>query len=392
MSKIFAREMRFNQTSPTDRHAPFCEKIAALFCINVAGYSLVSQSVSGGKSFTTTEKNGTGASFTASTFNLVDSSNPFVSSDDGKWMVVKDNTNPLNCGVYWANYVSASTMSIDFRSGPTEYPITPSNVDWWLLAEGYDVPSTSGDYIRLNPPTTTKPWEIELSVGGNNNTHFRCRLAVDGNWSGSRILTMKNWSRENLDVDYGYFYINAETDGSYIHFWTNHGSSGVPKNNAGVISVSELTAQSSGHTDYDLVCIVGSEQSTQDWDNFTAERDDLNDFDYGNVKIWVEKRNMEESGILLDWSQDSSGWSLSDWASQEQNARTGEWDGYNEISVLVDPFYTNDNFERRGYVKGTYITSRIVTQGAIDLNGNTRKAYHVDEGLALDWSGHTPQF
>jgi hypothetical protein len=53
MSKVFMREVRFNQTSPTDRHAPFCEKIAALFLINVVGYSLVSQSVAGGKSFTT---------------------------------------------------------------------------------------------------------------------------------------------------------------------------------------------------------------------------------------------------------------------------------------------------------------------------------------------------
>jgi hypothetical protein len=391
MSKMFMREVRFNQTDPADKHAPFCEKISALFCINVVGWSLVSQSVGSGKSFTTTEKNGSSASFSGSDFVLTASGTPWLASDDGKWIIIKDNTNPLNSGVYWANFVSTSTMTIDFRSGATEYPLLSSNVDWWLLAEGYDVPSTAGDYIRLAPPTTTKPWEIELNVGGTSNSGFRVRLCVDGNWGGSKILTQKSWERQSVDVDYAYFYISAESDGSYIHFWTYHGTFATPKSNEGLISISELTAQSSGHTDEDLVCIVGPE-ATGDWNDIFVYREDDSVNYYGRVNVWVAKRNMEDTGRLLDWSYDTDSNSLSEWTGQEQNSRLGEWDAYNEIGVLVDPFYVNDNFERRGYVKGTYINSKLITQGAIDINGNTRRAYHINYGISLDWSGHTPQF
>jgi len=103
----------------------YWKKAYALWLNKIMEFSVVEDSCGGGNSWFSTEKNGSNGSFSGSSFTFTENTTaPFALSDVDKFIVINDNTNYINAGIYRVvQYISTTQVVIDYQAGFDEYPL-----------------------------------------------------------------------------------------------------------------------------------------------------------------------------------------------------------------------------------------------------------------------------
>jgi hypothetical protein len=112
---------------------PFALRCFAWFLKELLGFTNYSESGNLLYSLST----GVNGSFTGTDFTFTDSvSAAFVAGDVNRWIVVKDSVD-RNCGIFKIlTRVSASVVTLDWRSGTKEFPTASTGVTWWVIEPG----------------------------------------------------------------------------------------------------------------------------------------------------------------------------------------------------------------------------------------------------------------
>lgn len=383
--------MREIVTSATGTNTgyPFLLKCLALFLQNCCGFTNASESTAAG-SFFSTYNSGVNGSInpTGSDKDFEDTTAAsFVAGDVGKWLLVYDNVNPRNSGWYAITaLVSASKVTIDFRSAAAEYPTqnTGANLSWWLASNSIDCPTSDGDYWRLQTPHAAG-WELEVKLRDtSNNRGLVARVATDGNWGGDRILPETYVGVSDNDATWGYAI--AETDGSSVHF-VHHNST---NNEYQGFIVSNLTLIEADREDFELVGLTG-QKSVNTGGNFYQR---YYNNQYLPTDVWDERLYTIKRGYMVEMSYQNNDEGFCRWASRQVNHRNGDqWDVLEGQPVLADPYNgsVDGQYEWLGQIPSIMLTSQVVSvRTAIDYEA-TKDIFHFQTGLAIKWPSVTPQ-
>lgn len=396
MATHWLREIRLTASSAR-RGSAFYSKMLCWWLYNILGYTNFSQSVTSGSYDPSGAATGTNGALSNANFNLVDSTYAsFAPGDVGKWVLIKDLTNPLNSGWYKITaYVDANTVTIDFRSGATEYPTTASGLSWWLLAEDANTPITDADYWRLRTPHADG-WEIEYYLYPNYG--IRARMSLNADWTGTgKILERPGdgtsgykWDgHSNLASGNDIFwYAEGTTEGSRLNTWNfdTNATSGV-----NALSVAKLTPYetSPAHSAAELWVLVGigsahnsgAEQfvrgisATANWNGF----------------VWREADYSVNRCYVLEWAADGTG-NTQFYKMTENNARTGKIDLKPGVQFVIDYGNTENKYEVLGTLPAfSECRDNLAKMQTIDDAG-TKDQIQIHAGFAAPWPGVTPQY
>lgn len=392
MATHWLREITTTATG-TGTGFPFSAKCLALFLQNVLGYTNFTETVSGG-SFISTEKSGANGSINLSGTDFIfedTTAAAFAGVDTGKWIVIQDLTNPRNSGIYKATFSTASRVTIDFRSAAAEYPTqnTFANLSWWMLADNYQVPGTTGDFFRLRTPHANG-WEIQVSFyDPSSYPGLIVAIAADANWGGSKILTDVYTGADNTAVIWNY--CAADTEGEFINFFFHNSTT----NEYGGFVAANLDLTEPDRVSSEQVVLMGCRSSgTNIYTNTTYTRD-YSDYMLGRGDVWSEKEQHAAQCYMMEASYDAESDGFSGWTSRTVNVRnSNQWDFLGGVPVVVDPIYilyNQNEFEIAGRVKGVLLTSGAAAVRTAHNDTGTRDKFHILDGLAIEWPGVTQQ-
>lgn len=386
MAAHWLREIHLQNGSPYAGYA-FYSKMLCWWLYNVLGYTNFAQSVSSGSYDPTGAATGTNGALSNANFNLVDSTyGAFSSGDIGKWVLIKDLTNPLNSGWYKITaFVDANTVTIDFRSGPSEYPTTASGLSWWMIAEDASVPNTVGDYWRLRTPHTDG-WELEVELNSDTSGGLlHIRLSLNADWTGSgKILgdVLMGHDSQN-DASQFYWYAEGDTEGSHLHvYW--HGTSG--GNRLWSIGKVAPYETSPTHPASELWALAGAGSSP----SYTSQLIDRNAG--WTPRVWRERDASNNTASVIEWGYNGGAEGFTQWGSNEANARTGKTDIRPGVDLAVDYLNASDKYELIGVMGGLEECRNNFSKMQTLDDAGTKDKVHVRDGILLPWPGVTVQF
>jgi len=351
---------------------------------------------------------------------LTDAAGLFVASDDGRLIAISGMTNPRNNGVFLVTYISATqvkyvnptggaetadfswsissrisgiykistyvdatTVTIDLRSGATEYPtqrVSPDDdIVWHVLAEDYQLPNRDTQWFRLTTPHAYG-WAVEIQRNtGSTYVGATARVAVDGSFAGSKIIGPVYFGANSTDEVWFYASISPEKIIFPFH--------NVTDSNWGGFIVSHLEAlESSEKANESKIALMGDANSDYNqWGNnwtFGWSIDDVN-----GGYTWNYGQSMRCSACDLSYRNSTE--SLRRQSGRGMNKRTGKYD---LVRALFIQDRNNDSgyYERLGALLGFYVSPAIAEKTAID-NVWTKNKFHITSGLVMDWPGYTPQ-
>jgi hypothetical protein len=315
----------------------------------------------------------------------------FVGGDTGKWILIQDTTNPENSGWYKVTYVDASNVTLDYRSGAAEYPTqnTGANLSWWLAADNYQVPDRHEAWWRLETPHANG-WAIEMMYEyPSTDQMLSIRVAVDGSWVGSKILSSVLIGVDNSEVPW--FYCAADDGGEFINFFFHNNSDGFY---GGFIAANLDLAEPDRVAEEQVVLMGNRGASAGQYNGDTYVRD-ASDLKLGRGNIWSEREQVERILYMLELSYKEEYNGFSGWVSRTVNVRnSNQWDVIEGVPVVVDPIsqlYPQNHFEIPGRIKGVFLTSGAAAERTAQNDEGTLDKFHIQDGLAIEWPGVTEQ-
>jgi hypothetical protein len=345
-----------------------------------------------------------------SDFNFRDNTNsPFLVGHVGWWILLKDPTNPKNSGWYRISaYVDASNVTIDYRSGATEYPIqnTSNNMSYWMMAEDNETPDTLTDEWQLRTPHADG-WEIKFELHANH--YLWVTVALDTFVVGNKVLTTQNLAvppgalMKNLGDSGGltpsdvYRYAVGADDGSSFTLWWHH-QTGTAAN---ALAIAKLTPweTSPAHTAAELWVLSGNE-SVPSSNSGSFYRGTVNPVSGAHTGlVWREWDASVVRAYLMEWSSLNSneGLILNSLTTSENNARTGKIDlkpndhwatvpatlpGTETAPYKYEFLGTTNQWEGCRY--------NLTKMQTIDDAG-TKDKCHIYQGFVVPWPNVTPQ-
>ena len=394
MSTQWLREINTTATG-SSTGMPFALKCLALFLQKCLGYLNFSETTSSG-SYISTEKTGTGGSINISGADKNfrdDTASAFVAGDVGKWIVIKELTNPENAGIYkiTAN-PDADTVTIDFRSGAAEYPTQNlgDNLSWWVLADNYDVPVTDLDECVLQTPHVNGWW---IKIGYQRPASYQralIRVSGDSGFTTANLLTTYSSALDSAAL---WFYCAADTEGEFINFVFHNDTSNY--HNGMLISNVDLVEPNSGRVASEKVALMGNwwnDPSNSSINTYYRWNTWYRTIAWGSMWDLEDDRRLDVK--MIDLSYYLSTDSLCSWTSRQINQRTGKWEFQKQMIFSDVDFTLIDDrglFEHVGHLQGFYMCSnQIAVRTAVD-DVSTKDRFHFYQGHALPWPGYTPQ-
>lgn len=353
---------------------------------------------------------------------ITDAAGLFVASDDDRFITITGMTNSRNNGTFpityisatqikytnptggaetsaftWkitsrisgiykiSAYVDANTVTLDFRSGATEYPtqrISPNDdIIWHVLADTYQVPDRDTQWFQLTTPHTYG-WALEIKRNeASGYIGATARVAVDGSFAGSKILGPVYFGA--LSTDDLWFYASIAEDKIIFPFQN------VTDSNWGGFIIANLDVlEPTEKANENKIALMGEPNSDYNqWgNNWTFGWNIGNDVNGGFT--WNYYQQMACSACDISYRNSTE--SLRRQSGRGLNKRTNKYDLGK--SLLIQD-YTNDDgyYERLGSLPGFYVvTSGVGEKTAFD-NVWTKDKFHVASGHAMDWPGYTLQ-
>jgi hypothetical protein len=392
MARVSFREINTASTGASTG-APFGLKCLALLARYGAGFTNPTQSVSSGD-YWGVENSSTGVgsiNISGSDKNFRDNTgNPFVVGDEGKYLLIVDPTNRKNIGIYkipTGGYVSASTVTLDFRSGAAEYPVQnlSDNMDWYLFADNYQVPVTDGDYFRLQTPHAYG-WEIEVAyIGAASDKGFQIRIATDGSWGSARKVGPVYAGVDDSDVCWFY----ADVDGDHVFLWLHNSTN----NQFDGIFSGNITEFDSDRVDSEKVIVLGCADSTPGtWDGIsTIDRLYPSTNAVSSGFVWNDNLQKQQPIFAYDLSYRNSNESFTMWTSKQVNHRTSNWEFIEGQPYAADVNTVEGEHEKVGKLAGIFRCPTTPTSKTAYDDDGTRDKYVIQKGFAVNWDGWTQQ-
>ncbi len=154
----------------------------------------------------------------------------FTAGDVNKFLVILDNINEVNCGIYKiTNYVDANNVDIDFYS--PDNPIAATGLSWWLVDSSAPSSLVGGDTVVFRANHPTSPYEFSVSIYDPLTAHgvISFQLAVDINswntgthtWNTDAKLLRTTYEGVGYrdEVAPSRLYLYGSTDGALVWFW-----------------------------------------------------------------------------------------------------------------------------------------------------------------------------
>lgn len=327
----------------------------------------------------------------------------------GRVVCVVDPANEVNNGVYRViRLVSANAVELDFRGDPNngEAFTAVSGLTWYMWADDYQLPQTSGDLGRLDSPHSSG-WAIEFRKYGSMvaNAEVEIFVAVDGNWGGSRIIGGKEigFSTSNIR-DGGYLCMEVDTDGDYLNMWSTvvSGETTIEIDLPSGIIICDIDPIEPDRADYERIALFGPTNNNPLVARFTR----LMHTDYlGGGQLWNELTQTNDIVYLVEPSYRQSldgftGEQTTPASWKEVNSRLAArtatkllpWDvGKQEVfggSLIIQDknnVSPNGSYEFVGWAKGHLTSHRLEYTGG-PQQGSTYNPFRVNIQCSKDGS------
>jgi hypothetical protein len=380
-------------------------------------------------------------------WKLTVTGSPFSSADEHKWVLIADSTNPRNNGIYEVDKVfDANNIQLDFRGNQEAGDgfTTASGLTWHIWASDYQVPTgVNGpggvpyeEWWRAASPHSTG-WAFEFSWSGDTlSPRYGVRVAVDGNWSGSKILGTGGrvaWGGADvwmLDVSVGCelnLSVFVDTDGDWLYFvgtrWLQNSAVSV-QSCFGVSTLDPIEPEAvAGDELVGLFCTdSGIGNQGQDYGSLRT-----NTGQFSTGKFWDERSQAVISNCFIaeiSWRNSNEGWSGRDpmtspigWLAPsglEPNARLvsdltwqiGKTQRYEGLLVLKDRNNVEPigQYEWLGWMKGMQTIRNAADYNdssppglevrrmlPMSTDGVTKDWIVIWDGMILPWPNVTPQ-
>jgi hypothetical protein len=311
------------------------------------------------------------------------------------WILIRDLANPENSGWYAATYVDANNVTLDFRSGAAEYPTQNlgANLSWWFAGDSYEVPQRRDAWFRIQTPHATG-WEIEVKmVDAGAFQAFQVRLAIDANWSGSKVLGIAYMGVD--DGETTWFYCAANSEGEFINFFFHNATADL----YGGFIAADIDLFDVDRTADESVALMGcASSSSTSWAAGSTYEKVTDNTCVSWGWLWTNRPpdTIQNCQMMeLSWNNSDDG--FSQWASAEANARISSVQFLEGQPIIVD----EDNvqpigeYEIVGSLKGVFgahhVTGGDKTAYTDPEGVGTLNRFHVFDGLGIEWPGVTAQ-
>lgn len=257
------------------------------------------------------EKTGNAGVLTSTTKTFSDASAPFVVGDTGKWLLVAS-TNPKNAGIYKVTFVSATDITLDFRSGATEFPVAEVGLTWYLLSDNYQVPVANNSYCQLSSPGVPS-WGIEFKMNSIDGHRWDIKVAPDSSdWT--RLLGPIYTGAAISTTNWFYAYVDTAGDALSVmlHQATNSRYNGFMVSRTVPFETRDNIEQTV------LMGNIGSVVADYDNGNFARTYDTKH---VGHGYIWDARIDAQLDIYMI--AESYAGWAsgFSAWAARERNGR-----------------------------------------------------------------------
>lgn len=117
----------------------------------------------------------------------------FDLNDEGRYLLVKDSVTQ-NCGIFKIiTYVSSSVVTVDFRSGSTEFPVPSTGIDWWVLSAS-SIAADGDITVTVDGSTIKYGSYVLLDDGYGINRQMAFRFYEQYHWVGGYTPPdARNW-------------------------------------------------------------------------------------------------------------------------------------------------------------------------------------------------------
>jgi len=394
-------------------------KAFACFVRYVLGFTFQAENYSGAESWTTTVKNGTNGALSGTDFLFTDATAAsFVQADFQRWILIEDNTNPENSGMYLIKrVVSSSVVEIDFATAPTEFPTAASSLNWWIVGEDQELPS-SNDWVRLQSRHTTG-WAIQILHYEGFYFEMQFKVSVDGQWATTgKVLgdasgdsPLFSFSHSNGSA-WDKLYVEADYDGEWFHCWRTQQDNGrveLEPSSEGFI-VARITETESGRVDDEKLVFCGSNGAGSlgpPYDLFSRGYDSGFEKYVGMARYWDELSQSQQLAFMVDVS--SAGYADS-FVNENlfdvihHNRRIGsKLELFEGTYLIADPQNYDNRYALLGKMTGHWTTRAFPTDPHIDWRygyreahalavlsvGGTRNRMMVQDGIVVRWPGYS---
>jgi hypothetical protein len=353
-------------------------------------------------------------------WELTDSGTPFtVGSDEKKMVCIVDNTNTENMGVFIIRRVaSTSKVELDFKANKNggEAFTASSGVTWYMFSKSSDIPNTDGDYFTMRSAHASN-WEVKII---RYNGYITFNVAVDGSWSGSKILgasaatdcAIDHTGLRNSELN-GY----CDTDGYGLYVWMYEvipNTNGNPRVYTKGVFVSVVDPVEPETLDIEKVGLFGG---TTGGSSYFMRYYGGSIFRRGfsDARFWNDSTQSEVRGHIVELGTTSSSNSLSQYQTPETNHRfaaegetVGKSDSRKQNLVVLDANNQDGDVVYLGWVTTHYNTFAWNLYGTnpADPGGSdkpfrrnlpftlstSKDLMYITGGLVLPAPGLTPMF
>jgi hypothetical protein len=354
----------------------FWKKAYALWLRYIMDFSFISESVGVGKSWVSTEKNGTGGVFSGSNYEFVDLAGTFDTSDKYKYIVINDNTNYVNAGIYRIRTVVSTTkIIIDYRAGYGQYPLAATGLSWWICGPTYQTPSVDDEYVRLGS-NHTDGWALELRHF-NGAGRLNVRVAPGGDWG--KVL--------GTEGGYSYYYpgLESSTEGRCVFTYWAEGDydshdwihlfqcrpiyQDTPRSTMNLVSIEHITPVESTLAPYELITLRNALQAYGNRDCGGRQYESLRSLGW----VWSDLAGGVVRLRLLDYTYSGRNNNFCVSAGhingREDNLRRDERrEAMRGSYAIIDENNTTGNYQILGVVNGHW-TVPVYPRAPISLYG-----------------------
>ena len=352
----------------------------------------------------------------------------FVAGDAGtnRALVIVDNTNPSNSGIYpIVGYNANNSIVIDMLTADNDaaYPIAQGSLSWWLI----DAANTSdsndprvGDFFVLNVPHATSPYTLHMRWAGNtapaNDPYLPSYTYNSSGLTYQWAPGLSQWNAGTNDWNTGVvpspfrkvcpshlatpvngrFYAMGDTDGSHWMTWGRRLDNTTMY--GGGISVLDALESSPTLLGSELIHIwgmaTGANTDTNQWKRSIF--DGIHEMGFGYVMPSVKhifsnyglgnaQSQKYEVGYWMGWYETANATDIFR-PTVGVNNRTGKYDAL-PISVQVDPENARDHW----YPLGDFPTDSMFISTAVGVgdrtNFDTDLFHHIKDGVCIPWPG-----
>lgn len=243
----------------------------------VMGYQFIEENLASGSFENCTEDTGSDGVLTNSDFTFSATSASFsIGVDEGKFIVIVDSTNEVNCGVYEILTVNSATqVVINFYS--TDYPTAATGLTWYLvdptnLLGGTNIVEDDNAVFQVN--NATAPWQIKISMFSNADAWDRIKYEVApeaGSWdTGTHAWkTTAPLIARPAAPSIGYYtsgtcprmYVYGDTDGESLFIMMHLADGTSSKTFASVFVLDPIFETTPAHPARDKVGVFGGDAS-----------------------------------------------------------------------------------------------------------------------------------